>query len=78
MKTAILLVLIFASTAFAHDLDNLVGIFETVNGEVVIIIDTPEPYVAPKPVDTSVDFPKYLKPDVADILNFFWLKSVLD
>jgi len=81
MKTlVILMILFFTLPVFAHDLDAPVGIFETVDGTVVIITDTPELYVPPEPVDTSVDFefPKYLKPDVVDVLNFFWLNSILN
>lgn len=78
MKTlAFLLTLLFAVPAFADDLD-LISVYES-DGVVYTIDITPEPYQSPEPVDTDVEhvkIPDALKPDLIDVLNFFFVNSL--
>jgi len=57
----IILILLFTMPAFANNLSTPVGIFEMMDGTIVIITDTPELYVPPEPVDTSIKMPQFIK-----------------
>lgn len=70
------ILLLLSTVAFASDpLLEPVSILESNN--VVYVIDaTPEEYVAPEPVDTSISIPKWMRLDVIDVLDYFWIKSL--
>lgn len=82
MKTlAIFLIILFATPVFALDM-NFISIMES-DGVIYIIDDTPEPYVPPEPVDTSIETPEFINKIKRDPGTFLldWgiiLKSTFD